>query len=133
MSAPNPQAGLEVTTRRTITATTESPDGMTLDELAGLLRRAMAAGMDPHTPIRVRTRAQRRGGVRQRRGGRDPRLSPALGTCSEHLTGRDPAGGSGLPSTGGPGRRCCRSPSCSEPSTDHPPAVPGAVVAAGSE
>jgi hypothetical protein len=56
MSAPNPQAGLEVTTRRTITATTESPDGMTLDELAGLLRRAMAAGMDPHTPIRVRAR-----------------------------------------------------------------------------
>ena len=56
MSAPNPQLGLEVTTRRTITATTESPDGMTLDELAGLLRRAMAAGMDPHTPIRVRTR-----------------------------------------------------------------------------
>lgn len=56
MSAPNPQVGLEVTTRRTITATTESPDGMTLDELAGLLRRAMAAGMDPHTPLRVRTR-----------------------------------------------------------------------------
>ena len=56
MSAPNPQAGLEVTTRRTITATTESPDGMTLDEVAGLLRRAMAAGMDPHTPLRVRTR-----------------------------------------------------------------------------
>ena len=56
MSGPNPQAGLEVTTRRTITATTESPDGMTLDELAGLLRRAMAAGMDPHTPLRVRTR-----------------------------------------------------------------------------
>ena len=55
MSAPNPQVGLEVTTRRTITATTESPDGMTLDELAGLLRRAMAAGMDPHTPLRVRT------------------------------------------------------------------------------
>jgi hypothetical protein len=41
---------------RTVTATTESPDGMTLDELAGLLRRAMAAGIDPHTPIRVRTR-----------------------------------------------------------------------------
>jgi hypothetical protein len=56
MSAPNPNAGLEVTTRRTITATTESPDGMTLDELAGLLRRAMAAGMDPDTPVRVRTR-----------------------------------------------------------------------------
>jgi hypothetical protein len=60
MSAPNPLGGLEVTTRRTITATTESPDGMTLDELAGLLRRAMAAGVDPHTPIRVRAR---RGGV----------------------------------------------------------------------
>jgi hypothetical protein len=56
MSAPNPQAGLEVTTRRTVTATTESPDGMTLDELAGLLRRAMAAGISPETPIRVRTR-----------------------------------------------------------------------------
>jgi hypothetical protein len=60
MSAPNPNAGLEVTTRRTITATTESPDGMTLDELAGLLRRAMAAGMDPDTPVRVRIR---RGGA----------------------------------------------------------------------
>ena len=56
MSAPNPQAGLEVTTHRTVTATTESPDGMTLDELAGLLRRVMAAGIDPHTPIRVRAR-----------------------------------------------------------------------------
>lgn len=56
MSAPNPQAGLEVTTHRTVTATTESPDGMTLDELAGLLRRAMAAGLDPHTPVRVRAR-----------------------------------------------------------------------------
>ena len=56
MSAPNPQAGLEVTTRRTITATAESPDGMTLDELAGLLRRALAAGIDPRTPIRVRPR-----------------------------------------------------------------------------
>ena len=56
MSAPKPPVGLEVTTRRTITATTESPDGMTLDELAGLLRRAMAAGVDPHTPLRVRTR-----------------------------------------------------------------------------
>ena len=56
MSAPNPQAGLEVTTHRTVTATSESPDGMTLDELAGLLRRAMAAGLDPHTPIRVRAR-----------------------------------------------------------------------------
>lgn len=56
MSAPNPQAGLEVTTHRTVTATSESPDGMTLDELAGLLRRAMAAGLDPHTPVRVRAR-----------------------------------------------------------------------------
>ena len=56
MSAPNPNAGLEVTTRRTITATTESPDGMTLDELAGLLRRALAAGISPQTPIRVRAR-----------------------------------------------------------------------------
>ena len=56
MSAPNPQAGLEVTTHRTVTATTESPDGMTLDEMAGLLRRAMAAGLDPHTPVRVRAR-----------------------------------------------------------------------------
>lgn len=56
MSEPKAPVGLEVTTRRTITATTESPDGMTLDELAGLLRRAMAAGVDPHTPLRVRTR-----------------------------------------------------------------------------
>ena len=62
MSAPpNPPVGLEVTTYRTVTATSESPDGMTLDELAGLLRRAMAAGIDPHTPIRVR--ARRNGGV----------------------------------------------------------------------
>ncbi len=56
MSAPNPQVGLEVTTHRTVTASTESPDGMTLDEMAGLLRRAMAAGLDPHTPVRVRSR-----------------------------------------------------------------------------
>ncbi len=56
MSAPTARPGLEVTTHRTVTATSESPDGMTLDELAGLLRRAMAAGIDPHTPIRVRTR-----------------------------------------------------------------------------
>lgn len=56
MSAPNPQVGLEVTTHRTVTASTESPDGMTLDEMAGLLRRAMAAGLDPHTPVRVRAR-----------------------------------------------------------------------------
>ncbi len=62
MSAPTPNPGLEVTTRRTITATAESPDGMTLDELAGLLRRAMAAGVDPRTPLRVRTR---RGGAVQ--------------------------------------------------------------------
>jgi len=56
MSAPIPRTGLEVTTYRTVTATAESPDGMTLDELAGLLRRAMAAGLDPQTPVRVRTR-----------------------------------------------------------------------------
>jgi hypothetical protein len=56
MSAPTARPGLEVTTHRTITATGESPDGMTLDELAGLLRRAMAAGIDPHTPVRVRAR-----------------------------------------------------------------------------
>jgi hypothetical protein len=56
MSAPNPRVGLEVTTHRTVTASTESPDGMTLDEMAGLLRRAMAAGLDPHTPVRVRSR-----------------------------------------------------------------------------
>ena len=43
-------------TARTATATSESTDGMTLDELAGLLRRAMAAGIDPHTPVRVRAR-----------------------------------------------------------------------------
>ena len=56
MSAPTARRGLEVTTHRTVTATSESTDGMTLDELAGLLRRAMAAGLDPHTPIRVRAR-----------------------------------------------------------------------------
>lgn len=56
MSAPTARQGLEVTTHRTVTATSESPDGMTLDELAGFLRRAMAAGLDPHTPVRVRAR-----------------------------------------------------------------------------
>ena len=56
MSAPTARRGLEVTTHRTVTATSESTDGMTLDELAGLLRRAMAAGLDPHTPVRVRAR-----------------------------------------------------------------------------
>jgi hypothetical protein len=56
MSAPTARQGLEVTTHHTVTATSESSDGMTLDELAGLLRRAMAAGIDPQTPIRVRAR-----------------------------------------------------------------------------
>ena len=56
MSAPIARPGLEVTTHRTVTATAAAPDGMTLDELAGLLRRAMAAGLDPHTPLRVRAR-----------------------------------------------------------------------------
>ena len=86
MSAPNPQVGLEVTTRRTITATTESPDGMTLDELAGLLRRAMAAGMDPTHPAAGAHTAQRWGAVRQRRGGRDGRLTGAatLATRTSH-------------------------------------------------
>ena len=56
MSAPTARQGLEVTTHRTVTATSGSTDGMTLDELAGLLRRAMAAGIDPHTPVRVRAR-----------------------------------------------------------------------------
>ena len=32
---------------------------MTLDELAGLLRRAMAAGIGPHTPVRVLHPTQR--------------------------------------------------------------------------
>ena len=57
--APNPSGGLEVRTRRTITATAVSRDGMTLDELAGFLRGAMAAGLDPDTPVRVR--ASRKG------------------------------------------------------------------------
>jgi len=50
-----PSRGLEVTTRRTITATADDHAGMTLDELAGFLRRAMAAGLDPDTPVRART------------------------------------------------------------------------------
>jgi hypothetical protein len=45
--------GLEMTTRRTITATAEDRSGMTLDELASFLRQAMAAGLDPATPVRV--------------------------------------------------------------------------------
>ena len=36
-------------------------DGMTLDEIAGFLRRAMLAGIDPDTPVRVR--ATRKGAV----------------------------------------------------------------------
>lgn len=56
------RAGVEVTTHRTITATADDDrDGMTLDELAGFLRRAMAAGIDPDTPVRVR--AARKGAV----------------------------------------------------------------------
>jgi hypothetical protein len=49
-----PVTALEVVTRRTITATSVDRDGMTLDEIAGFLRRAMAAGLDPDTPVRVR-------------------------------------------------------------------------------
>jgi hypothetical protein len=56
-----PAGGLEVVTRRTITATSVDPDGMTLDEIAGFLRRAMVAGLDPDTPVRVR--ATRKGVV----------------------------------------------------------------------
>jgi hypothetical protein len=53
---------LEVVTRSTVTATAEDREGgMTLDELAGFLRRAMAAGLDPDTPVRVR--ANRRGAI----------------------------------------------------------------------
>jgi hypothetical protein len=59
--APAQPGGLEVTTRRTITATAEHRDGMTLDELAGFLRRAMAAGLHPDTPVRVS--ANRKGAV----------------------------------------------------------------------
>jgi hypothetical protein len=54
-------SGLTVHTRRTIVATTEEPAGMTLDELAGFLRRAMAAGISPDEPIRVR--ANRKGAI----------------------------------------------------------------------
>jgi hypothetical protein len=53
--------GLEVVTRRTITATPVDRDGMTLDEIAGFLRRAMLAGIDPDTPVRVR--ATRKGAL----------------------------------------------------------------------
>jgi hypothetical protein len=53
--------GLEVVTRRTITATSVDRDGMTLDEIASFLRRAMVAGIDPDTPVRVR--ATRKGVV----------------------------------------------------------------------
>ena len=56
-----PANGLEVVTRRTITATSADPAGMTLDEIAGFLRRAMVAGIDPDTPVRVR--ANRKGAV----------------------------------------------------------------------
>jgi len=56
-----PAGGLEVVTRRTITATSIDRDGMTLDEIAGFLRRAMLAGIDPDTPVRVR--ATRKGAV----------------------------------------------------------------------
>jgi hypothetical protein len=56
-----PAGGVEVVTRRTITATSVDRDGMTLDEIASLLRRAMAAGLDPDTPVRVRT--NRKGAV----------------------------------------------------------------------
>jgi hypothetical protein len=56
-----PSGGLEVVTRRTITATPVDRDGMTLDEIAGFLRRAMLAGIDPDTPVRVR--ATRKGVV----------------------------------------------------------------------
>jgi hypothetical protein len=53
--APAGSGGLEVTTRRTITATAEHRHGMTLDELAGFLRQAMAAGLAPDTPVRVQS------------------------------------------------------------------------------
>jgi hypothetical protein len=53
--------GVTVHTRRTIVATTEEPDGMTLDELGGFLRRAMAAGIAPDEPVRVR--ANRKGAI----------------------------------------------------------------------
>jgi hypothetical protein len=53
--------GLETTTRRTVTATAEDRAGMTLDELASFLRQAMAAGLDPQTPVRVE--ANRKGAL----------------------------------------------------------------------
>jgi hypothetical protein len=59
--APAGAGGLEVTTRRTITATAEHRHGMTLDELASFLRQAMAAGLDPDTPVRVQS--NRKGAV----------------------------------------------------------------------
>jgi hypothetical protein len=59
--APANAGGLEMTTRRTITATAEHGHGMTLDELAGFLRQAMAAGLAPDTPVRVRS--NRKGAV----------------------------------------------------------------------
>ncbi len=61
MTSAPPAGGLEVVTRRTITATSVDRDGMTLDEIAGFLRRAMLAGIDPDTPVRVR--ASRKGAV----------------------------------------------------------------------
>jgi hypothetical protein len=56
-----PGTALEVVTRRTITATSADRDGMTLDEIAGFLRRAMISGLDPDTAVRVR--ATRKGVV----------------------------------------------------------------------
>jgi hypothetical protein len=61
MLAAPPVNGIEVVTRRTITARSIDRDGMTLDEIAGFLRRAMLAGIDPDTPVRVR--ATRKGAV----------------------------------------------------------------------
>jgi hypothetical protein len=58
MLAAPPVNGIEVVTRRTITARSIDRDGMTLDEIAGFLRRAMAAGLDPDTPVRVRATRQ---------------------------------------------------------------------------
>ena len=61
-TVPLPSArAVEMTTRRTITATSGDRDGMTLDELGTFLRRAMAAGLDPDTPVRVR--ANRKGAI----------------------------------------------------------------------
>lgn len=56
-----PAGSVEVTTRQTITATADGGSGMTLDEMAGFLRRVMIAGVDPATPLRVR--ATRKGAV----------------------------------------------------------------------